>query len=133
MFRIAPLASALVLVFAGAAHAQTDAEVAARLTPDFRRCAQGADEATWPQALCYVDEQTRQDHRLDQAWVNAAKRLPSARRDAFGRDQDAWIKARKEKCREAADDLRGATAAFELNACMTLEAIRRTIWLEKRQ
>ena len=76
MFRTASFAFTFALLFAGATQAQTSDGVTARLTPDFRSCTQGADEATWPQVLCYREEQTRQDRRLDQAWANAAKRLP---------------------------------------------------------
>jgi uncharacterized protein YecT (DUF1311 family) len=134
MFRTTAFAGGFLLVVAGAAHAQTGAEVAARLTPALHSCERASGNAgTYPQALCYRDEQDRQDHRLDQAWSNASKRLPSARRGVFGRDEDAWIKSRDVKCQEGADDLRGATAAFVFNRCMVLEAIRRTLWLEKQR
>jgi uncharacterized protein YecT (DUF1311 family) len=131
MTRTAALASALALALAGHAYAQTDEQVAARLTPTVHACEHATDHSgTLDQALCYKDEAVRQDQRLNETWTQVIAKLSPDRREALRNDERHWIKERDKDCHDEAAGYINSTAAYMLNVCLTNETIRRTIWLE---
>jgi uncharacterized protein YecT (DUF1311 family) len=120
------------LMSAGSASAQTDAEVAARLTPTVHACESAPENGgTLQQAICYRDEATRQDRQLNDVWRRAMARTDH-RRD-LRRTERQWIKDRDAECKSEAADYVNSTAAYMFNSCLVDETIRRIIWLEKRR
>ena len=112
--------------------AQTDDEVAARLTPAVHACEHSPEKGgTLDQALCYKDEAVRQDQRLNEVWTQVVNRLSLADRKAMRRSERQWINERDSTCHEEAAEGIGTTAAYMFNVCMANETIRRTMWLEK--
>jgi uncharacterized protein YecT (DUF1311 family) len=125
-------AIALALLVAWPACAQTDEEVAAQLTPEFDVCEHSpGNGGTFQQALCYKDEDARQDELLNEAWAKVIERTPPVRREALRKDERRWIRERDATCREEAAAYINSTAAFMFNHCMAEETIRRTIWLNE--
>ena len=130
--RIAAPACILVLALAEPGYCQTDDEVAARLTPSVQTCEQAPENAgTFPQALCYKDELTRQDQQLNATWTQVTNRLAAARMEKLRRGERQWIKERDATCEREATEYVNATKAYMYNVCMTNETIRRIMWLEK--
>lgn len=131
MARIAALAYALGLAFAGHAYGQTDEQVVVRLTPAVHKCESAPENSgTLQQALCYKDEMSRQDQRLNKSWAEVIVKLPLDRREGLRRSERQWIKQRDADCRDEAAGYINSTAAYMFNVCVVDETIRRTIWLE---
>jgi uncharacterized protein YecT (DUF1311 family) len=132
MTRAVTFALALTLAFAARADAQTDKEVAARLTSALHVCESSQySEGALEQALCYKDEAARQDQRLNDVWAAAMKSVSPAHREALRRSERRWMKQRDETCNEEAEGYIDSTTGFMFNLCVTNASIRRTIWLEK--
>ena len=132
MIRLASSTFALVLASSGFACAQTDEEVAARLTPAVHACESAPENGgTLQQALCYKDEVARQDTRLNETWARVMSSLPPSRREALRKRERTWIKQRDEDCKQESAAYINSTAAYMFNVCMAQAAIRRTMWLEK--
>jgi uncharacterized protein YecT (DUF1311 family) len=132
MIRAATFATALAFGFAACADAQTDQEVAARLTPAVHACERLPENGgTVEQAICYRDEAIRQDQQLNSLWRRVIYRLSPADRAPLRRSERRWVKDRDEECRQEAAGYINSTAAYMFNVCMANETIRRTIWLEK--
>ena len=132
MTHIAAFAYALALAFAGSANAQTDEEVAARLTPTVHTCEHSRENGgTLEQALCYKDEASRQDQRLNDVWMEVINRQSFADRERLRRSERRWIKERDATCHQEAAAYINSTAAYMFNVCMADEIIRRIIWLDK--
>jgi len=127
-------AFACLLAFAAPAYAQTDAQVAARLTPALHACENAPEHGgTLPQAICYRDEAARQDRRLNDTWARVVASLPVARKEALRNSERRWIKQRDADCREESDEQDGfvsTTTKYMFNACIADASIRRTLWLE---
>lgn len=125
---------AYLLAIAAPAYAQTDEEVAARLTPAVHECESAPENGgTLQQALCYRDEATRQDRRLNETWARIIARLPPTRRVALRQSERRWIKQRDEDCRDESEERDGfvsTTTKYMFNVCYAEASIRRTIWLE---
>jgi uncharacterized protein YecT (DUF1311 family) len=132
MIRVAALAFALALGFAGCGYAQTDEEVASRLTPAVHACERMPENGgTVEQAICYREEATRQDQQLNALWSRVIDHLSPAERAPLRRSERRWIKDRDAECQQEAAGYINSTAAYMFNVCMANETVRRTIWLEK--
>jgi len=132
MIRVAAFASALALGFAGCASAQTDQQVAARLTAAVHACENSPENTgTLEQALCYKGEAARQDQHLNDLLSRIVDRLSPADHEQLRRSERRWIRQRDTKCHQEAADYINSTASYMFNACMADQTIRRTIWLEK--
>ena len=131
MGRISASAFALALAFCGRAYAQTDAQVAERLTPTVHACEKSPENSgTFEQALCYKDEVARQNDKLNETWTHVIERLSPNRRKALRISERRWIKERDNDCRAEATDYINSTASYMFNVCAANATIRRTIWLE---
>ena len=132
MIRITYLAHFLAI--AAPAYAQTDEEIAARLTPAVHQCESAPENGgTMQQAICYGYEAARQDRQLNATWARVIARLPLARRVALRQSERRWIRRRDEDCLiESEEQGRNfsSTAKYMYNVCFANASIRRTIWLE---
>ena len=116
----------------GSALAQTDQQVAARLTPIVHACEKSPENGgTLQQALCYKDEVDRQDQALNQTWLRIMGLSAPSRQAFLRRSERQWIKDRDEDCQKEASEYINSTASYMFNVCMADETIRRTIWLEQ--
>jgi uncharacterized protein YecT (DUF1311 family) len=123
---------AALIVLARPALAQTEHEIAGRLTDTLRECERLPENSgTVDQAICYNDEVTRQDERLNNTWRRFTADLPTAELKDLRLDERMWIKQRDEECRHEKSYYINATAAYMFNLCLAREDIRRTIWLER--
>ena len=128
------LALAPCLALSVSAIAQTDEEVAARLSPAVHVCEKSPENGgTLQQAICYRDEAIRQDQRLNETWKRVVSRISHVRGDPLRRSERRWIIKRETECKEEAQDYINSTARYMFNVCMANEAIRRTMWLERLQ
>jgi uncharacterized protein YecT (DUF1311 family) len=119
-------------MFAGCTYAQTDEEVAARLTPAVHACEDSpANGGTVEQAICYKDEASRQDQQLNDLWTRVMGRLSPAGRNRLRRSERVWIRERDDDCRQEAVGYINSTAAYMFNLCIADETIRRIMWLER--
>jgi uncharacterized protein YecT (DUF1311 family) len=132
MVRPAAMIYALVLAVGWPACAQTDRDVAARLTPEVRACEQAPENSgTLQQALCYKDEDTRQDKRLNDLWAQVMSSISPARRQNLRANERRWVEQRDEDCKDEANAYINSTAAYMYNRCYAEESIRRIIWMER--
>lgn len=130
MVRLTTLAALLIL--AGPASAQTDAEVAARITPTLDQC-QSAPEngGTYQQAVCEYAEASRQNDQLNKTWAHVIAGLPRAQQRTLRVKERAWIRRRDRECQSEANDYINSTARDMYAACLVDQTIRRRIWLER--
>ena len=125
---------ALTLALTAPALAATPA-VETRYTKDYALCLESDDAANGIQSAmnaCAYDEYTRQDGRLNQAYVMVMRRQAVAGKAKLRGLQRAWIKQRDVKCdaeRMAYDG--GSIAPLMFHTCMTDQTISRTLWLER--
>ena len=116
----------------GSAYAQTDEQVAARLTPIVHACEKSPENGgTLQQALCYKDEIARQDQMLNRTWLRVMGLSSPSRKAFLRRSERQWIKYRDEDCHKEASEYINSTASYMFNVCMADGTIRRTIWLEQ--
>lgn len=112
---------------------QTDAKIAARITPALHACQSDPENGgTLQQAMCEADEAHRQEERLNRTWSRVIASLPPARQKAFRDSQRAWIRRREKDCRSEMHEYVNSTANYMFAACMVEETIRHTLWLENR-
>jgi len=122
----------LALLSTTPANAQTDEEVAARLTAEVHSCEKSPENGgTLEQAFCYKDEAVRQDKKLNKTWISLMGRVTTTRQVVLRRSERRWIKERDGDCHKAASDYINSTYAYMFNVCVVDETIRRTMWLEQ--
>lgn len=106
-----------------------------RYSKDFDRCVNTGDAAEGVQSAmndCAGQEYSRQDARLNQAWVMVMRRLGPAKKASLRTSQRAWLKTRDRKCLAERDISGGGSIApMMYYGCMTDETIKRTLWLEQ--
>ncbi len=106
-----------------------------RYTRDYAICLESDDAANGIQSAmntCAYDEYTRQDARLNQAYVMVMRRQAVAGKAKLRGLQRAWIRQRDVKCEaERMTYDGGSMAPLVFHTCMTNQAINRTLWLER--
>jgi len=118
------------LLMSSPVSAQSDKEVATQITPELRACESAPENGgTLQQALCYVDEDKRQDQLLNEVWRN----LASPRREALRDSERQWIQQRSVNCTAEAAEYVNSTSKYMYNVCYADETIRRRLWLERHR
>jgi uncharacterized protein YecT (DUF1311 family) len=106
-----------------------------RYTRDYAICMENgpASEGVQPAMnACAYEEYTRQDARLNQAYVMTMRRQAAVGKTKLRGSQRAWIKERDVKCAAERGEYEGGSIApLIFHSCMTDETIRRTLWLER--
>jgi uncharacterized protein YecT (DUF1311 family) len=112
-----------------------DPAIEKRYTKDYADCMENgpASEGVQPAMnACAYDEYTRQDGRLNQAYVMVMKRQSTAGKKTLRTLQRAWLQRRDKKCdAERSRYEGGSIAPLIFHTCMTNETINRTLWLER--
>ena len=128
-------AAMVLLSVAGAAGAQTQAQVERRYSAVYDRCLATGDAArgvTSAMMSCTGAEIERQDARLNQAYRMAMMRLTPAARTRLRASERRWIAQRDRGCRRSARTYEGGTAAgLNYSGCILDETVKRTMWLER--
>lgn len=107
-----------------------DPLVQSSYTQAFAQC-QDAAQITSDNAACFEAEFTRQDQRLNVAWVAAFRATVPAKRAALRQAQRLWAASRDPFCRKESDGYAGGTIAPVIwSGCRVELTIRRTLWLE---
>ena len=123
---------AVLLFVSSRVYAQSDAEVAARISPALEKCQSAFENGgTFQQAMCEGAEASRQDQQLNKTWARVIVSLPPAEKKALRDKQRAWISQRDSDCQSEANDYANSTAKYMFAACIVDETIRRTMWLER--
>ena len=121
-----------LLASAAPSNGQTDAEIAARITPALAACqSDPKNGGTLQQAMCEADEAHRQDEQLNKTWKRVIAVLPPPRQRALRENERAWIRQSDESCRAERDGYVHSTASYMFSHCLVEETIRRTMWLER--
>ncbi len=106
-----------------------------RYTKDYSICMEVGPASEGVQGVmngCAYDEYTRQDARLNQAYVMIMRRQSVAGKAKLRTSQRNWIKQRDDKCRAERNEYEGGSIApLIFHSCMTDDTIRRTLWLER--
>ncbi len=132
-----PARFAIIALFltASAPAAAAAPAIEKRYTRDYAICMDSEDAANGIQSAmnaCAYDEYTRQDGRLNQAYVMVMRRQAMASKAKLRGLQRAWIRQRDVKCEaERMTYDRGSMAPLVFHTCMTNQAINRTLWLER--
>ena len=123
---------AALLALAGPAKGQTDAEVAARITPALHECENASENGgTYQQAVCEGAEARRQEQQLNKTWARVMASLPSSRQRALRNGEQAWIRQREKDCHSEMGNYVNSTARYMFAHCMAEASVRRTLWLER--
>jgi uncharacterized protein YecT (DUF1311 family) len=109
-------------------------QIEKRYTKEYEQCTSTGDAAQGIQSAmneCANAEYSRQDGRLNQAYVMVMKRQGAAGKTKLRTSQRTWITLRDKKCnKERMSYDGGSIAPLIFMTCMTEQTIGRTIWLE---
>ncbi len=132
------ITAALAIIAAmlpGGINAATPDQIQKRHTKAYDYCLNSGDAEQGVQPAmnaCAYDEYTRQDGRLNQAYIMVMKRQKPAAKNKLRLSQRAWIKGRDATCKEERDQYEGGSIApLMFHECMANETIKRTLWLEQ--
>jgi uncharacterized protein YecT (DUF1311 family) len=124
---------AIVLAFfvATPAAAQSDTEISARYSREWRQCVDASGGVTVEMRDCSAAEYERQDVRLNAAYRATMARLNRAGQTRLRTLQRAWLRDRRSRCLNPPDAEGGTLDLILIDACFLDTTIERTIWLER--
>jgi uncharacterized protein YecT (DUF1311 family) len=112
--------------------APTQTQIVAAVSPSFIECMELAGANKSSGLNCANVEQSHADRRLDEAYRAYLGRLPAADARILRREQQAWLRTRKNMCLSRVERMNTSDAWGELIKCGLQETIRRQIYIQTR-